>query len=184
QALGPGEIEQGRRAQREGCGPRIRHRRLPVRCHFPASGTIAGTEGAAPRLAQDCDVGIPRALADQKAGACAEFVTSGTSAGFGRRLAALLYDSVLLAALLVVFTSGAVFLNHRVAVEPATAGAWAYLYRAGLIGVIAGYYLLNWTRSGQTLGMRAWHLRAVSPSGQPLAWKAAALPFVLGVLAW
>jgi hypothetical protein len=37
-------------------------------------------------------------------------VTSGTSAGFGRRLAALLYDAVLLAALLVIFTSGAVFL--------------------------------------------------------------------------
>jgi uncharacterized RDD family membrane protein YckC len=111
-------------------------------------------------------------------------VTSGTSAGFGRRVAALLYDSVLLAALLVVFTSGAVFLNHRVAVEPATAGAWAYLYRAGLLGVIAGYYLLNWTRSGQTLGMRAWHLRAVTPSGQPLGWKAAALRLSFGVLAW
>jgi uncharacterized RDD family membrane protein YckC len=111
-------------------------------------------------------------------------VSSGTSAGFGRRVAALLYDSVLLAALLVIFTSGAVFLNHRVAVEPATAGAWAYVYRAGLIGVIAGYYLLNWTRSGQTLGMRAWHLRAVTASGQPLAWKAAALRLVCGVLAW
>jgi uncharacterized RDD family membrane protein YckC len=111
-------------------------------------------------------------------------VTSGTSAGFGRRVAALLYDSVLLAALLVIYTSGAVFLNHRAAVEPATAGAWAYLYRAGLIGVIAGYYLVNWTRSGQTLGMRAWHLRVVTPSGQPLAWKAAAWRFVFGVFAW
>ena len=111
-------------------------------------------------------------------------MSSGTSAGFGRRAAALLYDSVLLAALLVIFTSGAVFLNHRVAVEPATAGSWAYVYRAGLIGVIAGYYLLNWTRSGQTLGMRAWHLRAVTASGQPLAWKAAALRLVFGVLAW
>jgi uncharacterized RDD family membrane protein YckC len=111
-------------------------------------------------------------------------VISGTSAGFGRRIAALLYDSILLAALLVVFTSGAVFLNHRMAVEPATAGAWWYLYRLGLIGVIAGYYLVNWTRSGQTLGMRAWHLRAVSDSGRPLGLKAAALRFVLGVLAW
>jgi uncharacterized RDD family membrane protein YckC len=111
-------------------------------------------------------------------------VTSGTSAGFGRRLAALLYDSVLLAALLVVFTSGAVFLNHRRAIEPATAGAWVYLYRAGLVGVIAGYYLLNWTRSGQTLGMRAWHLRAVTAAGKPLSLKAAALRFVCGVLAW
>jgi uncharacterized RDD family membrane protein YckC len=111
-------------------------------------------------------------------------VTSGTSAGFGRRVAALLYDAVLLAALLVIFTSGAVFLNHSVAVEPETAGAWVYLYRAGLLGVVAGYYLLNWIRSGQTLGMRAWHLRAVTDSGQPLALKAAALRCVFGVLAW
>jgi uncharacterized RDD family membrane protein YckC len=111
-------------------------------------------------------------------------VISGTSAGFGRRFAALLYDGVLLAGLLVVFTSGAVLLNHRRAIEPATAGAWVYLYRAGSIGVIAGYYLLNWTRGGQTLGMRAWHLRAVSDTGMPLAWRAAALRFVFGVLAW
>ena len=111
-------------------------------------------------------------------------MSSGSSAGFGRRAAALLYDSVLLAALLVVFTSGAVVLNHRVAIEPKTAGAWFYLYRAGLGCVVAGYYLINWTRSGQTLGMRAWHLRAVTESGRPMGWKAAALRFVWGVLAW
>jgi uncharacterized RDD family membrane protein YckC len=111
-------------------------------------------------------------------------VTTGTSAGFGRRLAALLYDSVLLAALLVAFTSGAVFLNHRRAIDPETAGFWVYVYRAGLIGVIAGYYLLNWTRSGQTLGMRAWHLRAVTAAGKPLSMKAAALRFAFGALAW
>jgi uncharacterized RDD family membrane protein YckC len=111
-------------------------------------------------------------------------VTSGTSAGFGRRIAALLYDAVLLAALLVVFTSGAVLLNHRTAVAPDTAGSWVYLYRAGLIGVVAGYYILNWTRSGQTLGMRAWHLRAVTEAGAPLTLRAAASRFLFGVLAW
>jgi uncharacterized RDD family membrane protein YckC len=111
-------------------------------------------------------------------------VISGSSAGFGRRFAALLYDSVLLAALLVALTSGAVFLNHRTAVEPATAGVWAYVYRAALLATIAAYYLVNWTRSGQTLGMRAWHLRAVSDTGKPLRFKAAAVRLVLGVLAW
>jgi len=108
----------------------------------------------------------------------------GASAGFGRRVAALLYDSVLLAALLVVFTSGAVLLNQRTAVERTTAGAWVYLYRAGLLGVIAGYYLLNWTRSGQTLGMRAWHLHAVNAAGKAMSLRAAALRFLFGALAW
>jgi uncharacterized RDD family membrane protein YckC len=111
-------------------------------------------------------------------------VTSGTSAGFGRRLAALLYDAVLLAALLMIFTGGALFFTHGAAVLPATAGAWVYLYRLGLIGVIAGYYLLNWLRSGQTLGMRAWHLRAVTDLGKPLQFKPAALRLIFGLLAW
>jgi uncharacterized RDD family membrane protein YckC len=111
-------------------------------------------------------------------------VSSGTSAGFGRRLAALLYDAVLLAALLMIFTGGALFFTHGAAVVPATAGAWVYLYRLGLIGVIAGYYLLNWLRSGQTLGMRAWHLHAVTDFGKPLKFKAAALRLVFGLLAW
>jgi uncharacterized RDD family membrane protein YckC len=111
-------------------------------------------------------------------------VTSGFSAGFGRRVAALLYDSLLLAAMLVIFTSGAVFLNHRVAVEPATAGTWAYLYRTALVAIVAGYYLLNWLRSGQTLGMRAWHLRAVADSGKPMKLPAALLRSLFGALAW
>jgi uncharacterized RDD family membrane protein YckC len=111
-------------------------------------------------------------------------VISGTSAGFGRRLAALLYDAVLLAALLMIYTAGALFFTHGAAVVPANAGAWVYVYRAGLVAVIAGYYLLNWLRSGQTLGMRAWRLRAVSESGKPLALKAAVLRLIYGLIAW
>ena len=111
-------------------------------------------------------------------------MTSATSAGFGRRLAALIYDALLLAALLMIFTAGALFFTHGAAVVPETAGAWVYLYRTGLVLVIAGYYVLNWLRSGETLGMRAWHLRVVADSGKPLTLKAAVLRLVFGVLAW
>ena len=111
-------------------------------------------------------------------------MTSGTIAGFGRRLAALVYDSLLLTALLMIYTAGALFFTHGAAVLPETAGAWVYVYRAGLIGVIAGYYVLNWLRSGQTLGMRAWHLRAVSDAGQPMRCKAAVLRLGMALLAW
>jgi uncharacterized RDD family membrane protein YckC len=111
-------------------------------------------------------------------------VTSGSSAGFGRRVAALIYDSLLLAALLMIFTAVALFFTHGQAVLYETAGPWVYAYRAGLIAVIAGYYVINWTRSGQTLGMRAWHLRAVSDLGRPLTLASAATRFLCGILAW
>jgi uncharacterized RDD family membrane protein YckC len=111
-------------------------------------------------------------------------VIGGRSAGFGRRLAALVYDAVLLAALLMVFTGGALFFTHGAAVVSATVGGWVYVYRAGLIGVIAGYYTLNWLRSGQTLGMRAWRLRAVDAAGKPMTLEAAILRCAWGVLAW
>lgn len=110
-------------------------------------------------------------------------MNSAFSAGFGRRFAALIYDSFLLFALLMVFT-GVVLVFTRRAVLPETYGAWAYMYRAGLVGVIAGYYILNWTRSGQTLGMRAWRLRTVTDTGKPLRGRAAVLRFVCGFLAW
>ena len=117
-------------------------------------------------------------------------MTSGTSAGFGRRAAALLYDALLIAGILMLYTAGALYLAHafwlgpREAIERSTAGGWFYLYQAGEIALIAIYALLNWTRSGQTLGMRAWHLRAVTETGGRLGWKAAALRFALGILAW
>ena len=65
-----------------------------------------------------------------------------------------------------------------------TAGPWLYVYRAGLLGVIGGYYVLNWVRSGQTLGMRAWHLRVVADSGRPVRLAAALLRCLCGLLAW
>ena len=105
------------------------------------------------------------------------------SAGFGRRLAALIYDGFLLAALLMTYT-GAILIFTRRAVLLETYGAWVYLYRAGLIAVIAAYYVLNWIRSGQTLGMRAWHLRAVSDAGSTLNATSALLRFLCGFLAW
>jgi uncharacterized RDD family membrane protein YckC len=111
-------------------------------------------------------------------------VISGVSAGFARRAAALVYDAFLLAALLMIFTGGALFFTHGAAILPATAGAWVYLYRTGLVAIIAGYYILNWLRSGQTLGMRAWRLRAVNPHGSRMSFSAAILRAGFGFLAW
>jgi uncharacterized RDD family membrane protein YckC len=111
-------------------------------------------------------------------------VTGGYSAGFGRRFAALLYDALLLAALMLIFTTALVMLFARSAILPETAGPWAYVYRAALLAIIVGYYVINWTRSGQTLGMRAWRLRAVNEAGRRMSVRAALLRYLCGVLAW
>jgi len=108
---------------------------------------------------------------------------TGASAGFGRRFAALIYDAFLLAALLMTYT-GAILIFTRRAILPETYGAWVYLYRTGLIAVIGAYYVLNWIRSGQTLGMRAWRLRTLTRTGSRLTAGSALLRFLCGFLAW
>jgi len=111
-------------------------------------------------------------------------VRSGVSAGFARRFAALLYDGFLLAALLMMFTAAALLFTRGEALLHETVGAWVYLYRAGLVGVVAAYFVLHWVHGGQTLGMRAWRLIAVDPAGKPLRYGAALLRFGCALLAW
>jgi uncharacterized RDD family membrane protein YckC len=111
-------------------------------------------------------------------------VISGVGAGFPRRAAALIYDAFLLAALLMVFTGAALFLTRGKAILPEAVGPWVYAYYAGEVAIIAGYYILNWLRSGQTLGMRAWRLRAVNVSGNTMSLGAAILRAAFGFLAW
>lgn len=111
-------------------------------------------------------------------------MSGGYSAGFGRRFAALIYDALLLAALLLIFTTASVMLVARSAILPENAGVWAYVYRATLLAIIVAYYVLNWTRSGQTLGMRAWRLRAVDAQGRRMSVRMALLRYLYAVLAW
>jgi uncharacterized RDD family membrane protein YckC len=96
-------------------------------------------------------------------------ITRAQAPGFLRRLAAMLYDLVLLfgilllAVLLLIFPYGALFGEyphqepwHRLAMQ---------LYLLGVIGLFNGYF---WVRGGQTLGMRSWRLRLLREDGEPL----------------
>ncbi len=106
-----------------------------------------------------------------------------SSAGFGRRFAALIYDGFLLIALAMPYT-WAVVLIHGGAVTEASGRLIWWAYRAGALAIMAGYYVLNWTRSGQTLGMRAWRLRTLTDSGAPLRAGRAVARFCWGLAAW
>jgi len=100
------------------------------------------------------------------------------SAPLLRRLAALLYDALLVAGLLFLFTLILVVARGGRAIDPDT--LW---YRATLVAVTFLFCGAFWTRGGQTLGMRAWRIRVVALDGQGLSWRRAALRFVASWLA-
>ena len=98
--------------------------------------------------------------------------------GLLRRLAAMLYDSLLLFATLYFATLILLPFNSGEAITPQP------LYTLYLFAVSFLYFAWAWTRGGQTLGMRAWRLRLVRRDGLPVTWGLAALRFLAALLSW
>ena len=92
------------------------------------------------------------------------------TAGLLRRLGALFYDSLLLAALLMVVTAALLPLTGGEAIDAARNPLLEWVYRALLLVTVALYYGLPWTRRGQTLGMVAWRLRLERADGSLPRW--------------
>lgn len=89
-----------------------------------------------------------------------------------RRLAALAYDSLVLAAVLMGFTLIVVLLRGGDAVPP---GTW--WFEISVLAVTAVFFAGFWVHGGQTVGMRAWRLKLVSTDGGPVGWGRALLRF-------
>lgn len=98
------------------------------------------------------------------------------TAGLARRLAAAIYDLLPLLALWMVGTA-LLMPFTRAGIEPHT--AW---FQAYLLSIAFAYYGWSWKRGGQTIGMKAWRLRAVSDTGAPLTWPQVMLRFVIACL--
>jgi uncharacterized RDD family membrane protein YckC len=97
--------------------------------------------------------------------------------GLGRRLAACLYDGLVLFAVLMV-AGGAWVALSGAAAPP---GDWAF--RAYLLAVSALFLGMLWRR-GETLGMRAWKLRLEGADGRPPGWGRVLLRFAAAVVSW
>jgi uncharacterized RDD family membrane protein YckC len=111
--------------------------------------------------------------------------TTGTPAGLPRRLAALPYDLLLVIALAFAATFAMLPLTHGEAILTSTQGAIGYAYHAVLLLVVFAYFGWSWTRSGQTLGLKAWRSRLETAAGERLRWTGAALRFAVGAaIAW
>jgi uncharacterized RDD family membrane protein YckC len=83
---------------------------------------------------------------------------SAATPGLARRLASMTYEAVLLfavaffAAWLFFFASGG---------RDATAGWPRYVLQLLIALVFAAYFIWCWLRGGQTLAMKAWHIKLV-----------------------
>lgn len=98
--------------------------------------------------------------------------TGPVACGFVRRMLVMLYDAVVILALMM-FATGLVLLIH-----PATLTAgkdfWYSLY---LLAVWFLYLAWCWQHGGLTLGMRAWRVHLVSDNAQPVGWVQSGLRF-------
>ena len=88
-------------------------------------------------------------------------------ASLRRRLAAMLYDSLLILALLFLATVPFIALRSGEAVEGSAA------YNLSLILVVYLFFLGFWSTRGRTLGMQSWGLQLEDASGRvPGPWQA------------
>ena len=94
------------------------------------------------------------------------------SAPLARRLAALVYDALLLLGLLFVFTLLLILARGGRAIAAGT-----FWYEASLAAVAFVFCGLSWTRGGQTVGMKAWRIRVVARNATSIDWPRAALRF-------
>lgn len=102
------------------------------------------------------------------------------NAGLMRRLAAIIYDMLLVAALLFIATIPFIALRGG---EPVEVGDNT-LYRVVLIIVVYGFFIGFWTRSGRTLGMQSWGLQLETASGEIPSFTAASLRFFAAIVSW
>ncbi|MDD1611991.1 MAG: RDD family protein [Methylococcaceae bacterium] len=101
------------------------------------------------------------------------------SPGLIRRLAAIVYDVLLLAAVLFAATAAILPFNAGVAFT-----SNQFFYPVYLIGVSFLFFAWFWTHGGQTLGMRAWKIKILTVDYHPISWRQAALRFISSLISW
>ena len=102
------------------------------------------------------------------------------NAGLLRRIAAMLYDLLLVLALLFLATLPFVAMRGG---EPVERGE-NLIYRIVMGLVIYAFFVGFWSRSGRTLGMQSWRLQLEDSNGNVPSFGQASLRFVVSFLSW
>ena len=128
-------------------------------------------------MTEDVTAGVAASVAGSGARPRPPTPAAAVRPGLLRRLAALVYDSLLLFALLFAATVPVLIATGGRAVGPNEPA-----YTAWLLAVSYLYLGWSWTRSGQTLGMRAWRMRVCTPEGELLGWRHALARFAAALV--
>lgn len=99
---------------------------------------------------------------------------SCSAAPLWRRLAAMIYDTLLVAAVSMLY--GALFIFVKVQLlditpVPGQAAAGGPLLLIGWLLTLLAFFAGFWVKKGQTLGMRSWRLQVVRWDNTPLSWR-------------
>ena len=99
------------------------------------------------------------------------------NASLARRLGAILYDSLLVLALMFLVTLPFIALRGGEPVEPG-----ASKYRLVLLVITYIFFVGYWTKSGRTLGMQSWRLQIETAEGKKPDIGRASLRFFAAIL--
>ncbi len=100
--------------------------------------------------------------------------------GLMRRFAAIIYDALLVGALLFLATVPFIAMRGG---EPVEIGDNT-TYRVVLVVVIYAFFVGFWTRSGRTLGMQSWGLQLQTMDGAKPTLATASVRFLAALLSW
>jgi len=82
-----------------------------------------------------------------------------------RRLAAIIYDTLLVIAMIMVYTTIVLIASHYIfGIEREQINK--FVFQLGWLCIVLGFFCFFWQRAGQTLGMRAWRLKIVNKDSE------------------
>ena len=99
------------------------------------------------------------------------------SASLFKQLAAMIYDSLLIIAILFIALGVTILFNQGEAVSP----SMVYIFLPIIIFTFYGWF---WNRSGQTLGMQVWKIQIVSELGGYPNWPVSSLRLVFAIFSF
>lgn len=102
------------------------------------------------------------------------------NAGLLRRFGAILYDALLVVALLILASIPFVAVRGGQIVEPDD----NLFYQLCMLLVIYLFFIGFWARKGRTLGMQSWGMQLETDGGQKVNVTTASLRFVAAIVSW